>query len=344
MRAVAQYRMLEDLGFTTYLYIEKDLVEPFSLQTGYRLVHTEQATLSLRPQVLVINNMAVGNPRLARRARKLGCKVFYILHEPFQGIHRCLDEGLKKQPKLVGVHVLNLITCRSVDAVLLPSDVSLNAYQKYMAWSNGNYKMFPLVYSDDGHDAVCEQRRHFSFIGAFVRTHAADSFLDFIRYAIERDDDISFEITTRFSMADRIKGEPFERLRREGRLVVTEGHDLSESEIASAYGRALCVWGAYRSSIQSGVAISSMQMGAPLIATRTGIFEQLGEGVQLVSSPNAFEEIYDAYRKIAGDVSTYSSAARQVYVKKYDYRNFLDLAAEVFGDFTREADNQEELR
>lgn len=344
MRAVAQYRMLEELGFTAYLYIEKGLVGSFGLQTGYRLIHVERDVLALHPRVFVINNMAVSNPRLAHSVRKMGGKVFYVLHEPFQGIRCSFDQGLKAQPKLLGVHILNAFTCRSVDVVLLPSDVALKAYRKYMAWCNRNYCEFPLVYSDDGHDVPLDTRRFFSYIGTFAQVHAADCFLDFIRYASSRDEAVSFEIATRTAIADKIKGEPFESLKREGRLVVTEGRNLSEAEIVSAYSRALCVWGAYKSSTQSGVAISSMQMGAPLIATRTGIFEQLGDGAQIVSSPDAFGEILDAYHRVAADPMRYSAAARRVYEDRFDYKNFLGLAAEVFGSPACEMKGQEEIR
>lgn len=331
MRAVAQNRIFDELGFISYLYIEKELVEPFGLQEGYRLLHSEHEVLALRPRVLVINNMAVSNPRFARAVRKQGGRVFYILHEPFQGIRRCLDEGIKKQAKLIGVHALNVLTCLNVDEVLLPSEVSLCGYRKYMAWCNRNYRVFPLSYSDDGHNVPHEERRYVSYIGTFAESHAASEFLGFVRYAAERDDSIAFEIATCSTMADRIKGGPFDRLEREGRLVVTEGRNLSEVEIASAYGRAVCVWGAYRSSTQSGVAISSMQMGAPLIATRTGIAGQLGEGVQYVSSPTAYGEILAAVKRVRNRLPHYSAAARRVYEEQFDYKNFLGLAAEVFG-------------
>ena len=342
MRAVAQSRMFEELGFTPYLYVERELVEPFGLQTGYRLVHSEQEVLALQPQVLVINNMAVGNPRFARAVRRQGGKVFYTLHEPFLGVRRCLDEGLKEQPKLIGVHVLNALTCLSVDEVLLPSEVSFNGYRRYMAWCNRNYREFPLSYSDDCHDVPGEERRYVSYIGTFTGSHAPKEFLEFIRYAAERDDSIAFEIATRSSIASLIQGEPFERLRREGRLAVTEGRSLSEAEIASAYGRAMAVWGAYRSSTQSGVAISSMQMGAPLIATRTGIAEQLGDAVRLVSSPTAYNEILAAAQRIRRDLARYSAAARRVYEERFDYRNFLGLAAEIFGNPGRHAAKDKE--
>lgn len=332
MSAMTQVRLFSEIGFASYLLVDEDLLSLMGDCEGANTVDALEQLHEIDPDVVLVNNVGLRSICLIHDAKRLRAKTFYILHEPYDGFGRILKEGPSRWLKAGGAYVVNAVICKMVDTVLLPSDLALQQYRNRMESLNSSYRKFPLFYSDPSGLRVDGRRFFFSFVGSFVDAHAADDFLRFVTYAVKADDDIRFQIATRSSIEEKLDSPEYRQLMYDGRLVVVEGRPLTEQEMSEAYLKSICCWCAYKVSTQSGVAISALQHGTPIIATRLGSMDACAEGAEFVSSSSAYQEILEAYKRIAGNLSTRVNRARSAYLKHFDYRSHLDLAIEVFAN------------
>lgn len=330
MSASTQCRLFKRIGITPYLYLDTELLSLMGAIDGVSIVDSHEEISVLKPEIVLINNVGTESLKLARLAKEIKSKSYYILHEPFTGFRRILQEGSSRWIKAGGAYILNALICNAVDTVLLPSDLAYSQYCQYMRRLNSSYRKFPLSYSDPDILDINGKRQFFSFIGSFVDAHAADDFLGFIKYASKIDPSISFLIATRTNIDSKLKDQAFQRLRTEGRLIVQAGRSLSEPEMSVAYQQSICCWCAYRISTQSGVAVSALQHGTPIIATHSGSMDDCGSAAEFVSSPMAYSEILAAYKRILEKLDSRVILARKTYLSVFDYKSHLDLAREVF--------------
>src|SRR5208282_5337130 len=97
------------------------------------------------------------------------------------------------------------------DTVILPSRNALRVYQKSDARYNKNSIYFPLIYDDEENAAIptmLEQKRYFAYIGNLCRSHGFDHYLSFVRFAFQRNLNISFLIASRNRFPSRVMNDP----------------------------------------------------------------------------------------------------------------------------------------
>lgn len=330
MSALTQYRMFIDLGFTPYLLVEPKLRSMMEGIDDWNIVNKLEDLDEINPALIIVNNVGIESLRLIYRCKMYGSKTFYVLHEPFPGLRRIAIEGPSRWIRCVGAYTLSALLCRATDVVLLPSNMAVTYYKESMVKINRSYRQVPLFFSDPPDIDVNTKRSYFSYIGTYCDAHAADDFLEFVLYAVEREQDIKFQIITRSSIADRMKDWRLQKLIEEKRLRVMEGSPLSEQEMSDAYLRSICCWAAYRDSTQSGVVVSALQHGAPLVATKIGSMLECGEAAEYVSSPTAFDEILNSYRSIRSNLCSRIECSRTIYERQYDYKSHLAMLSDVF--------------
>ena len=181
-----------------------------------------------------------------------------------------------------------------------------------------------------GMSAAPPERKYFSFIATAIRNHGFDLFLDYVRYKAA-DPDALFRIDTRSDIRRALRDDVLQTLIREKRLLIRQGRPLSNAEINAAYASSACVWLFYRRSFQSGVLCKAMMFGAPVIASDTGSFREFlngDNGVLLpVNAGNA--DIDRAYQSIKARQREMSGAARETWLRRFDYRAQLDAFQEI---------------
>ena len=174
------------------------------------------------------------------------------------------------------------------------------------------------------------ERRYFSFIATAIRNHGFDLFLDYVRYKAA-DPDALFRIDTRSDIRRALRDDVLQRLIREKRLLIRQGRPLSNAEINAAYASSACVWLFYRRSFQSGVLCKAMMFGAPVIASDTGSFREFLDGDNGVLLPVGAgnDDIDRAYETIKARQREMSGAARETWLRRFDYRAQLDAFQEI---------------
>lgn len=276
---------------------------------------------------VLIYNAAISNPVFAWRMRRTGAKVAYVYHEPWVSMARLWGEvGLASLARLIVSRFFTLALLRLCHLVVLPSAEAAKNYRARDSKINPNFLEMSLIFDDNFHMAAPCQRTTFSYIGTISHAHAFDQFVEFMRYALERNLGIRFLIASRHTFSDQ------ELLARySDQITVRCGKLLSNEEMIQSYAQSICVWNLYRLSTQSGVMANSFMCGTPVIANRTGAFNDLiREGYNgLFAAPENPYEIFGAYCSIAASLDSYVTNCRESFLNNFFYRAQMDKIRQI---------------
>ena len=350
---LAFYRLFEASGFHAALYV-RDAYQSFADSAPEYRCFTLDAPEVRAPDILLIYNLSMTDMKYIRRFRRENpsMRVWFVYHEPWAGFRAWAAhllrgrESLTESVKALGRYVFVQPVMRRTETVLLPSDEALSCYRVHCAGFHPQTRarMFPLVFTDEAAEmrvappdsedekirVAPPERKYFSFISTAIRNHGFDRFLDYVRYNAA-DPDALFRIDTRSDIRRALRDDVLQTLIREKRLLVRQGRPLSNAEINAAYASSACVWLFYRRSFQSGVLCKAMMFGSPVIASDTGSFREFvtdNNGVLLpVGAGNA--DIDRAYQTIKARQREMSGAARETWLRRFDYRAQLDAFREI---------------
>lgn len=271
----------------------------------------------------IIYNISLSDIRIVKKLKKNNpeIKIFFVYHEPWRGIK---EEIIRyhASPKLFIKQVVRRICALKVAsnsyAVLLPSKEAVRLYEKKDIVYNRNYCHFPLIFADETNNNIKIEKNYFSFISTASYDKAIDKYIDFVKWASEKDDKILFQISTKTNISEYID-QDISKLINQGRIIVSQGRTLSIDEINKAYNDSCCTWLAYRSSTQSGVLPKTFMWGSPCIAAGVGEFTEIvnGQNGIIVKNINDFDEILNSYYKIQRDFYNFSSEARKTFLNTY---------------------------
>ena len=242
-----------------------------------------------------------------------------------------MAEG-KDTIKTVGANIVNSLICKSVDKVLLASETGRKNYIKYMRNCNPNYDVFPLIFLDEYDSKKQYSRYYFSFIGGFTDVHACNEFLQFMEYGLLETEDVKFLIATKIDVSEYLKKEIFQRAINNGRLMVQAGRPMTTEEINGFYRQSICVWNAYNRSTQSGVLPNALMQGAPVIVNENGAAKEIMDDKSVgcfITMPPDCDQILKCYRYIQKNLAEMELNARRVFLSKYCYKGYFDLAKKV---------------
>jgi glycosyltransferase involved in cell wall biosynthesis len=194
---------------------------------------------------------------------------------------------------------------------------------------NSNFVEIPLLF-DDGYSGLeGTPRTTFSYIGGIAHAHAFDEFVEFMKYALQKNMGIRFLVASRHEF-------PWDGTLEHYRdsITVRCGRALSIQEINQSYAQSICIWNLYRISTQSGVMANALMCGTPVLASRTGAFPQFirdgqnGKFSELGDQPG----IAKAFFEIAASVDQYSRNCRATFMKCFYYRSQLGVLERCLAD------------
>jgi glycosyltransferase involved in cell wall biosynthesis len=328
---VAHWKLFIELGYRSHAILA-DEYKTMAQESGIDFeIYSDDSALS-DIDIALIYNLSVSDHSFINRLRKdnPAAKVLLMYHEPYEGfttgvnrfVHR-LSTG-NEIVRYIGRHVFSVAVLKSVDMVLLPSEEAERMYLASDARYNKNFCRFPLIFDDEARKIDCSAKKYFSYIGSVSGDHGFEDFLSFMTYAWERDSSIEFQIVTRNAVSNQLV--KFKEQIEQGLLRVEEGRPQPSAVMNAAYSRSKCTWLAYRRSTQSGVLCESFMFGAPVIATPLGSFPAYvtGENGMLVKNSRDFEGIYRAYLAISHVEDKYCKAARDTFLQRFYYQNFIE--------------------
>lgn len=329
---LAYYKLMEEIGYETYLYCDEKYILFFKDEIGdIRVINIKNKKNKIYPDVIIIQNPSIKNTNLVRFFNK-NCKKIYIYHEPWDGIKEKLKEGKKQFIKFSLIKFFQTRLLKKVDLVLLPSNKAIKNYENYEASYNNSYKHLPLLFDDELNEKVkFEIKEYFSFIGGATKSRAFSKFIKFIKYANKENKDLKFQIVTRINI-QQFLDEELKLMIKEGNLIIQHGKTLLNEEINLAYKRSYAVWNLYNRSTQSGVLTKALMFGTSSICTAIGSFEEVIEdnynGIILVNNENNFE-ILNAVKKIKRKKEFFATNSRAFFMERNFYRSNIKVAKKI---------------
>lgn len=282
----AYVMLMSGLGFNVTLLLDKKyrtFTEKEEFFIGSNKIYFPEMPKE-NYDICLVYNSSVNNLIFTKLFKKKS-KLLFVHHEPWGGKEECptLFDINFKVALLFAKHVVNALTLRNVDKVLLPSNYAIERYYKNDIKYNGVYYYFPLIFDDEFSSTIDQllinQKRFFSFIGTAVSHHGFQDYLDFIKniykQGLDKKYSLYFEIATRTDLTELISNdETIKKMIRDNSLTITHGRPLSNEEINLAYKRSFCVWLGYDYVTQSGVLPKAYMFGTPVLATKIGSFPE----------------------------------------------------------------------
>lgn len=327
---VANFRLLEDLGFKACLFVNAAFNEMDEVNS-FRKINKASELRGVMPVSLAIfwfpssrNIVEIIRLRLTFR----GIRILYVFHEPFESIRAYRKSGFSwlKVAKIVLVSITNLPVLFLSHGVILPSRLAFATYQKKYASINPRCWCLPLPFDDEAapEDVDVQAKGFFSYIGTIAADHAFDRFVAFVEAAISNRwlANLKFLIATRNVVPTRERM-ILERLTASGRLVLHEGVPMSNAEINHHYRHSLVVWNAYNRSMQSGVLPKAYMFGSPVIALRPNaneFFDDHKTGL-LVDDNADLNAIRAAVEEIDRQRAVFMRHCQQRFLTTFYYRS-----------------------
>lgn len=327
---VANYKLFEEGGFESYLYINKTFNQ-MDEANEFKKINDSSSLKKLKD----IKAAVFWFPSTKNILEILRLKIFYkskiifVHHEPFDSIKKYYDSGFrfKKILKIILVNCVNIPVILLADAVILPSRSSFALYEKKDAYLNRNYVSIPLLFDDEAKLDRAPTKKYISYIGTVAADHAFDRYVVFVEAAIKNTwfPEMTFLIATA-SIIPKEQREILEPLMDSGRIVISEGHPMKNSEINSFFRESQVVWNAYNRSMQSGVLPKAFMFGAAVLMLRRNANEFLDNDITgvLINDNKNLLEIKKAIEDIISDKENYFKNCRKKFLNTFYYKNKIE--------------------
>ena len=155
---VAYYRQYEELGYESWLYIDKGFTEFIPADCRYIVYgmnKPEACSLAVFMFPSYKNLLEIRSLK-----RQKGCKIVYLFHEP-------LD---------------NTLSVRWSDLIFIPSKKAISYYESNPLYKNPNYYYLPLLYDDEQAKKTGKiERKFFSYIGTVAPDHSFEEYMAFVK-------------------------------------------------------------------------------------------------------------------------------------------------------------------
>ena len=317
---VASYKQCEELGYEPYFYVNEGF-KSFLPKNSNVLVYGKDKVEDVKLIVLTFPHPL--NIRLILSTKIRQTKILYIFHEPLTkySVYRKAGFSIIQMIKLIVGDLLECITVKLADAIILPSLKAVNYYMDNRLYVNRNFAYIPLMYNDE-----CEKRHeemprlYFSYIGTVAADHSFNEYMDFVCWAIRENKlpNLKFLIATKSEF--RVPQE----LSKSPRVTIHKGTPMSDDEINAFYASTYVVWNAYVRTTQSGVLAKSFMFGTPALVLRQNCneFAQDEIEVKAINSNKNFEEIELAINCIISNFDKYSESCRDQFMNSFYYRKY----------------------
>ena len=326
---IANYKLFRDCGFTPHLYINKSF-NHMDKNDEFSKINNPRELWKLKTIDIAVfwfpslkNIFEIIKLRIFFKA-----KIFYIYHEPFDSIRNYYKAGFRFK-KIVKICLINLVNIPVIflsHRIVLSSSASLFLYQKKYTFFNKNYSRIPLIFDDEAAPLLLEDapKKFISYIGTIAADHAFDRFVDFVDSAIKNDwfSNLKFLIATKSKIPVREKYILGHYL-QSGKVVISEGHPMTNEEINHYYRESLVVWNAYNRSMQSGVLPKAYMFGAAVL----GLFRNANEFAEnhktgiLINDNSDVIEIKNAVEEILSKKIFFFQNCRKMFLSTFYYKS-----------------------
>lgn len=320
---VASYRQCEELGYESWMYIDKGFVGFIPADCRY-VIYGEFRPVDCSLAVFVFPSER-NLKEILWLKRKCHSRIVYIFHEPLDKYSTYRKAGFShvKMLKLRIINMVNALTVKWSDIILLPSRKAVDYYEANRLYRNQNYHYLPLMYDDELTEELKNtERTYCSYIGTVASDHSFDEFVDFVRQVIENGDleGLKFLIATK----NKVDMEALKPLSDSGRLVVVAGKPLTDHQINQCYASSLVVWNAYARTTQSGVLAKAFMFGTPVVFLEKNVSEFVCNGKEgiAVKANTDYDAIKEAIVKIKDHFTCYSEMCRNRFLQSFYYRYY----------------------
>lgn len=322
---IANYKLFENCGFTPYLYInksfnrmdEKNEFRKINCSSDLSRLKTIYASVFWFPSLKNIFE-------IIRLRIFFQSKIIYIYHEPFDSIKSYYKAGFGFN-KIVEICLINLVNIPVIllsHQIVLPSSVSLSLYKNKYTIFNNNYSLIPLLFDDE--EAEESPKKFISYIGTIAADHAFDKFVSFVDSAVKNNwfPDLKFLIATKSKIPAGEK-DILEPYLQSGKVVISEDHPMTTTEINNYFNRSFVVWNAYDRSNQSGVLPKAYMFGAAVIvlSRNAGEFIENHKTGILINDNNDEHEIKNAIEEVLSNKDFFFQNCRTMFLNTFYYKN-----------------------
>lgn len=324
---VAFYRMGIKCGFDTSVLTYADSVK-------YLPDNVDVITFgSVLPKIDAALVSAPSKDNLAlflRLKRKFSTRIAMVFHEPLTSysVYRKAGFSRWQMLKLRLGNIYESLLVKIADTILLASLKGLSYYDANSSYTNKNREYFPLIFDDEFFQS---ERKYVSYIGTVAADHSFNEFLAYIKWAWKNSkiSGLKFLIATKSSVD---LDASYDEMLNDGFLKVVHGKPMTNEEINAYYASSLLVWNAYTRTTQSGVLPKAFMFGCPAIVVKRNLSDStiVGENVVAIENNQSCEEIDNAISIVMKNFLHYSSSARQMFLKKYYWKNYSDQFKRIF--------------
>ena len=327
---IANYKLLEDVGYKPYLYVNEafnkmDKQEKFNKINNYKeLKKLKSIDLSVFWFPSLFNIIEIIRLRTLYKS-----SVAYVFHEPFDSIKNYYNSGfnIKNILKIYLINIINIVVIQLSHKIILPSTKAVNLYKNKYLFYNKSFTRIPLLFDDEASNLVKgNHKKYFSYIGTIAVDHAFCCYINFIESSMKNNwfPDLSFLIATKSIIPDKERRiiEPY---LNSGRIIISEGHLMTNEEINSFYNNSLIVWNAYNRSMQSGVLPKAYMFGAAIIGSfqcNNEFIENHKTGVLVKDNKNVIE-IKNATNEIIEKRELFFLNCRNKFLDNFYYKKSL---------------------
>ena len=323
---VASYKQCEEIGYDARMYIDRGFVGFIPEDCQY-IIYGDNKPVESALSVFVFPSLR-NLKEILWLKRNTSSKIVYIFHEPLDKYSTYRKAGFSRQKmmKLWVINMVNALTVKWSDIILLPSNKAVSYYKSNKLYKNENYHYIPLLYDDEQTENLKHtERRYFSYIGTIASDHSFDEYVDFVRQVIQRGEleGFRFLIATKSKVDHRMLKPMIES----GRLELYDGKPLTDIQINRFYASSYAVWNAYERTTQSGVLAKAFMFGTPVILLEKNKSEFVCDGKEgiAVKTNTDYYAIKEAIEKIKDNFVYYSGTCRNRFLQSFYYRNYNGL-------------------
>ena len=323
---IAGYMQMRDLGYTPVCLVHQKFLDFLPEEVRCAVYGRDE----LEPcAVAMFLFPSEKNLKLMRRLRrKYRSKILYLFHEPLDSLkaYWSAEKSILHILKTWAVGLVNALTVKLSDAVILPSEKALKLYDGSWLYSNKNRAMIPLMFADEQTEIERNtERKYISYIGTVTYDHAFEEFLTFADYVISEGlyPEVKFLIATRSKVQRDAR---VEAMSDSGRLELIDGHPLTNQQINVCYAESIVIWNAYNRTTQSGVLVKAFMFGTPAIVLKENLseFTVHGYNVVAISDNRDKGEIAAAFAEILDNLKEYTGNCRDTFSERFYYGRYND--------------------
>ena len=146
---IAGYMQMRDLGYNPVCLVNQKFIDFLPGEVKCAVYGNDELEPCTVAMFLFPSEKNLKLMRFLRRRYK--SKIIYLLHEPLDNLkaYWFAEKSILHILKIWAVGIINALTVRRSNVVILPSEKALKLYNGSCLYSNRNSAMIPLMFADE---------------------------------------------------------------------------------------------------------------------------------------------------------------------------------------------------